>query len=180
VTDAITQLSTRLVYENRWLRLREDRVRRLDGSEGIYSVLERAEFAVVAPIDKGIVHLVEQFRYPVGRRCWEFPMGTWETRSNVEPAALAAGELREETGMEAGSMREIGQIFQAAGYSSQSGRVFLATDLTAVGTALEHEEQDMIAGQFPLAEFERMIRDGVIWDAITIAAFGMIRLHGLV
>jgi 8-oxo-dGTP pyrophosphatase MutT (NUDIX family) len=179
VTDAITQLATRLVYENRWLRLREDRVRRMDGSEGIYSVLERAEFAVVGPIDNGVVHLVEQFRYPVGRRCWEFPMGTWETRSNVDPAALAAGELREETGLQAGKLTEIGQLFQAAGYSSQSGRVFLATDLSVVGAELEHEEQDMITGHFALAEFERMIRDGVIRDAITIAAFGMIRLHGL-
>jgi len=120
--DAITQIATRLVYENRWLRLREDRVRRLDGSEGIYSVLERADFAVVCPVQAGRVFLVEQFRYPVGERAWEFPMGTWEWRADVDPMALGAGELREETGLIAGKLIQIGEVFQAAGYSSRRGR----------------------------------------------------------
>jgi ADP-ribose pyrophosphatase len=180
MADAITRSSSRLVYENRWLRLREDQVRREDGSTGIYSVLERAEFAVVCPVQDSVVHLVEQFRYPVGQRCWEFPMGTWEWRADVDPMALAAGELQEETGLRAGTLIEIGRLFQAAGYSDQAGRVFFATDLTQGAHALEHEEQDMVQGQFPLAEFERMIRDGVVRDVITISAFALARLKGLI
>jgi 8-oxo-dGTP pyrophosphatase MutT (NUDIX family) len=180
MADAITRLSSRLVYENRWLRLREDQVRRQDGSEGIYSVLERTEFAVVCPVQDGVVHLVEQFRYPVGQRCWEFPMGTWECRPDADPRALAAGELQEETGLRAGTLIEIGRVFQAAGYSDQAGRMFFATDLTQGAPALEHEEQDMIRGQFPLAKFERMIRDGIVRDVVTISAFAMARLKGLI
>ena len=180
MADAITRLTSRLVYQNRWLRLREDQVRRLDGSTGIYSVLERPEFAVVCPVQDGMVHLVEQFRYPVGQRCWEFPMGTWEWRADVDPTELAAGELQEETGLRAGTLIEIGQVFQASGYSDQTGRVFFASNLTQGGHALEQEEQDMIQGQFPLAEFERMIRDGIVRDVITISAFTMARLKGLV
>ena len=180
MADAITRLASRLVYENRWLRLREDRVRRLDGSEGIYSVLERAEFAVICPVQDGKVHLVEQFRYPIGQRDWEFPMGTWEWREAVDPRELAAGELREETGLQAGTLIEVGRVFQAAGYSDQAGRVFFATDLTQGTRQLEQEEQDMVQGQFPLAEFERMIREGIVRDVVTIAAFAMVRLHGLV
>lgn len=178
MTEAITQLSTRLVYENRWLRLREDRVRRQDGSEGIYSVLERADFAVICPVQAGCVFLVEQFRYPVGQRAWEFPMGTWEWRADVDPMALAAGELREETGLIAGKLIQIGDVFQAAGYSSQKGRVFFATDLTEGEAEPEPEEQDMRRGSFSIAEVEAMIRTGVIRDAITIAAFAQARLHG--
>jgi 8-oxo-dGTP pyrophosphatase MutT (NUDIX family) len=180
LADAITRLSSRLVYENRWLRLREDRVRRLDGSAGIYSVLERAEFAVICPVQDGIVHLVEQFRYPIGQRSWEFPMGTWEWRQDVKPHDLAAGELQEETGLRAGTLIEIGRVFQAAGYSDQAGRVFFATDLTQGAPQLEQEEQDMTQGQFPLAEFERMIRDGVVRDVVTISAFALARLKDLV
>ena len=180
MVDAITRISGRLVYENRWLRLREDQVRRQDGSTGIYSVLERAEFAVVCPVQDGVVHLVEQFRYPVGQRCWEFPMGTWEWRADVDPRDLAAGELQEETGLRAGTLVEIGQLFQAAGYSNQAGRVFFATNLTHGEHAQEPEEQDMIQGRFPLAEFERMIRDGIVRDAVTISAYAMARLKGLV
>jgi 8-oxo-dGTP pyrophosphatase MutT (NUDIX family) len=180
MADAITQISSRLVYENRWLRLREDEVRRQDGSMGIYSVLERAEFAVVCPVQDGMVHLVEQFRYPIGRRCWEFPMGTWEWRADVDPRDLAAGELQEETGLRAGTLIEIGRVFQASGYSDQAGRVFFATDLSQGDHSLEHEEQDMVQGQYPLAEFERMIRDGIVQDVITITAFAMARLKGLI
>jgi 8-oxo-dGTP pyrophosphatase MutT (NUDIX family) len=180
MADAITRISSRLVYENRWLRLREDEVRRQDGSMGIYSVLERAEFAVVCPVQDGMVHLVEQFRYPIGRRCWEFPMGTWEWRADVDPRDLAAGELQEETGLRAGTLIEIGRVFQASGYSDQAGRVFFATDLSQGDHSLEHEEQDMVQGQYPLAEFERMIRDGIVQDVITITAFAMARLKGLI
>jgi 8-oxo-dGTP pyrophosphatase MutT (NUDIX family) len=180
MADAITRISGSIVYENRWLRLREDQVRRQDGSTGIYSVLERAEFAVVCPVQDGMVHLVEQFRYPVGQRCWEFPMGTWEWRADVDPRDLAAGELQEETGLRAGTLIEIGQLFQAAGYSNQAGRVFFATDLSQGEHAREQEEQDMVQGQFPLVAFERMIRDGVVRDAVTISAFTMARLRGLI
>jgi 8-oxo-dGTP pyrophosphatase MutT (NUDIX family) len=180
VADAITRLSSRLVYENRWLRLREDQVRRQDGSTGIYSVLERAEFAVVCPVQDGVVHLVEQFRYPVGQRCWEFPMGTWEWRADVSPEDLAAAELQEETGLRAGTLIEVGQVFQAAGYSNQAGRAFFATDLVQGEPTLEQEEQDLVQGKFPVAEFERMIRGGIVRDVVTISAFAMARLKGLI
>jgi hypothetical protein len=37
----IQTTGTRLVYENRWTRVREDTIRRRDGSTGIYGVLEK-------------------------------------------------------------------------------------------------------------------------------------------
>jgi ADP-ribose pyrophosphatase len=36
-----------------------------------------------------------------------------------------------------------------------------------------------VARDFALAEVERMIRDGEIKDATTVAAFGLLRLKGL-
>jgi ADP-ribose pyrophosphatase len=62
----IETTSTRLVYENRWMRVREDTIRRRDGSIGIYGVVEKPDFVVIVPVeDDGRVHLVEQYRYPV-------------------------------------------------------------------------------------------------------------------
>src|SRR3954453_23824953 len=78
VTSPYVTLSTRIAYENPWTRLREDRIRRPDGSDGIYGVVERSDFVVVVPIQDGRVTLVEQYRYPVQARMWEFPMGMWE------------------------------------------------------------------------------------------------------
>ena len=65
----IETTSTRLVYENRWMRVREDMIRRRDGSSGIYGVVEKPDFVVIVPVeDDGRLHLVEQYRYPVKGR----------------------------------------------------------------------------------------------------------------
>jgi 8-oxo-dGTP pyrophosphatase MutT (NUDIX family) len=176
----IETLSTRVAYENPWTRVREDIIRRADGSQGLYGVVERSDFVVVVPVQDGRVTLVEQFRYPVGERLWEFVMGMWETRPGTDPAQIAAGELREETGLVAGRMTYAGEMFQGAGYCNQRGHVFLATELTMGETAREATEQDLVCRDFPLAELESMLRDGVIRDAMSMAAFGLLRLKGLI
>jgi len=180
VTSPYVTLSTRIAYENPWTRLREDRIRRPDGSDGIYGVVERSDFVVVVPIQDGRVTLVEQYRYPVQARMWEFPMGMWENTPGTDPAVLAAAELREETGLTAARMIHAGQIFQGPGYCNQRGHIFLATGLTRGETQREVTEQDMIARDFSLAELEAMIRDGVLLDGMSIAAFGLLRLKGLI
>jgi 8-oxo-dGTP pyrophosphatase MutT (NUDIX family) len=172
-------LSSRIAYENRWTRLREDRIRHADGSDGLYGVVERSDFVVVVPWHDGRLTLVEQYRYPVSERIWEFPMGMWEHAPGTDPAVLAAGELREETGLVAGRMVHAGEMFQGPGYCNQRGHVFLATELTQGATEREVTEQDMVCRSFSLAEVEAMIRDGTLREAMTIAAFGLLRVKGL-
>jgi ADP-ribose pyrophosphatase len=179
MTNPYITLSSRIAYENRWTRLREDRIRRADGSDGLYGVVERSDFAVIAPWQDGRLTLVEQYRYPVGARVWEFPMGMWEQALGIDPVVLAAGELREETGLIAARMIHAGEIFQGPGYCNQRGHIFLATDLTQGEPDREATEQDMICRSFTLAEFEAMIRDGTLRDAMTIAAFGLLRVKAL-
>ena len=174
-------VSSRIAYENRWLRLREDVIRRPDGSDGLYGVVERDVFVVVAPLwEDRSVTLVEQFRYPVGRRMWELPMGMWEARAQAMPAQVALGELAEETGLVAGALAHVGTLFQGAGYSNQKGHLFVATSLTQGPTRREASEGDMVARRFPLAEAEAMIADGRIACMVTVAAFGLLRVRGLV
>lgn len=176
-----TTLSSRIAYENRWLRLREDIIRRPDGSDGLYGVVERDDFVVVVALGEDrSVTLVEQFRYPVGQRLWELPMGMWEERPDATPGDIAAGELAEETGLIAGTMTHVATLFQGPGYSNQKGHLFLATGLTGATHNREASEQDMIACTFPLAEVEAMIRDGGITCMVTIAAIGLLRLKGLI
>ena len=177
--NEIVTLTTRIAYENRWTRVREDTVRRPDGSEGLYGVVERSDFVVVVPLADGRITLVEQYRYPVRARLWELPMGMWEQAPGTDPVVLAAAELREETGLVAASMRRVGEMFQGAGYSNQRGHVFLATGLTQGRHDREASERDLTCRAFPLAEVEAMVRDGVLRDAMSIAALGMLRIHGL-
>jgi 8-oxo-dGDP phosphatase len=164
------------VYRNSWLTLREDDIRRADGSKGIYAVVDKPTYALVIAHDGDRFQLVEQFRYPLGLRRWEFPQGTAPELAHVEPAELAARELREETGLRAKSLVALGQLDVAPGMSSQRGWVFLATGITEGEHEREHEEQDMHSEWFTREQVERMIRDGDITDAQSIAAWALLLL----
>ncbi len=172
----IHRVASREVYRNNWLTLREDDIRRPDGSPGIYSVIDKPSYALVIPRDGDRFHLVEQFRYPLGMRRWEFPQGTLPGQEDSDPIELAHRELREETGLRAGSMRLLGTLDVAPGMSSQRGRVFLATDITEGEHDREHEEQDMHSEWFSRAQLERMICDGDITDAQSVAAWTLLLL----
>lgn len=175
--DAVETISSRQVYANAWMSVREDAIRRADGSEGIFGVVDKPTSALVIPRDGDRLHLVEQFRYPVRRRRWEFPMGTAPDRAELDPAELAARELREETGLVAGRMELLGHLDIAPGMSSQREHVFLATELTEEPALREHAEQDMRTRWVPVAEFEEMVRRSEIVDAQSLAAYLLLLLH---
>lgn len=170
-------LGSREVYANPWMTVREDPIRRADGTTGIYGVVDKPNYALVIPLGGERLRLVEQYRYPLGMRRWEFPQGTAPDRASEQPLELARRELREETGLRAGSMVELGLLDVAPGMSSQRGWVFLATDLAEGFHEREHEEQDMRSAWFPRAEFEAMISRGEITDAQSIAAYTLLLLH---
>jgi 8-oxo-dGTP pyrophosphatase MutT (NUDIX family) len=165
------------VYANAWMIVREDAVRRADGSAGVYGVIDKPTYALIIPVDGQRLHLVEQFRYPLGLRRWEFPQGTAPDRADLDPAELAARELREETGLVAGRITEIGVLDTAPGMSSQRGRVFLATELTPGAPQREPEEQDMRSAWFTRAAFEAMVLREEITDAQSLAAYALLLLH---
>lgn len=171
------RLSSRVVYTNPWLALREDEVERPDGSRGIYSVVESKDFAVVVPVENDGFHLVEQYRYPVGARSWEFPSGSFPAGVTGTPEELAAAELAEETGLTAGRLTRLGYLNPANAVIDQGCHVFLATDLTPGEPRREVTEQDMRQQWFPRAEVEEMLRTGVITDGPTLAAYLLLTLN---
>lgn len=170
-------ISSREVYANSWMTVREDRIRRADGSDGIYGVIDKPTYALIIPRDGDRLHLVEQFRYPVGKRRWEFPAGTAPERVAQDPAELAVRELREETGLLAGRMELIGHLEVAPGMSSQLGTVWLATELTEGPAQREHAEQDMRTAWFFTTQFEAMCHRGEITDSQSLAGYLLLRLH---
>ena len=182
---SIRTLSSREVYRNKWMSLREDRIERLHadghGVEGIYSVVDKDECASILPIDRDPVHgdhiyLVEQFRYTIQQRCVEIPQGGWE-RADVIPEELARGELREETGLLAERMTHLGTLHIAYGFANQKQHVFLAEELTMGEVKRDQEEHDLVVRRVPVTEFETMLRDGTIQDACTLASWALYLLH---
>jgi ADP-ribose pyrophosphatase len=172
--------SSRVVYENRWLRLREDELLREDGAPGLYTVVEKSPAAVVLPLHEGRVVLVEQYRHTVGARFWECPQGAHEGEPQPTREQLACAELVEETGFRARTLQHLGRLYFAYGMSNQPFDAWLATDLTPGPQQLEPEEQGLRVGSFEPAEVQRMVDRGEIADAATVAVWGLAQTAGLV
>ncbi|WP_229406347.1 NUDIX hydrolase [Micromonospora sp. NBRC 110038] len=169
------RITGRTVYRNAWMTVREDAVERPDGSRGVYGVVDKPDFALVVPAEPGGFHLVEQYRYPVGGRYWEFPQGSWSEPAGGRGAEeLAAAELREETGLTAGTMRHLGRVHVAYGYASQGCHIFLATDLVAGPPAREASESDLVHRFVTHAELRQLVADGSFTDAVSLAALTLL------
>jgi 8-oxo-dGTP pyrophosphatase MutT (NUDIX family) len=170
------QVSTQTVYANAWLSVREDQVRYPDGASGIYGVVDKRDFALVIPRERDGFWLVEQFRYPIGRRVPEFPQGAWPAGQEGSPEELARAELREETGLTAGRMTHLGRLHTAPGFCSQGYDVYLAENLTPGPTAREATEQDMTHRYVSRAEFRALVAGGRFADSSSLAAYALLQL----
>jgi 8-oxo-dGTP pyrophosphatase MutT (NUDIX family) len=169
---SIKTQTSREVYRNPWMRLREDEILRSNGKKGIYGVVEKDDAAIVIPIDGDRIWLVEQFRYTIQERAVELPQGGWEMEIE-DPEELARGELKEETGLQAAEMTYLGWLWIAYGFTRQKQHVFLATGLTHVEKEPDEEEHDIVVRSMPVAEFEEMMREGKVRDGCTLSAWGL-------
>lgn len=173
----IRQLASREVYRNAWLRLREDDIEYPDGGLSIYTVLERPDFVTVIPYENGGFWLVQQYRYPLAKRAWEFPQGAWGHGRSGSVRELAAAELAEETGLRADELVQLGTLDTSPGLSSQRFHVFLATGLTPGEPERELSEADMVHEWRAEGEVRAMIGRGELTDSHSVAALALFDLH---
>lgn len=176
----IKKLSSKTVYENPWMTVREDNVEFKNGHQGIYGVVDKPDFALIAPFDGEYLHFVKQFRYPIGRDSIEFPQGSHPSDRSVTPVEVANLELEEEIGLKANKVEKVGFLYEACGYSSQGFYVFLATDLYEGEKKPDPTEADLVHIKMTISEFESMISDGAITDAPTISAYVSLIVKNLI
>ncbi|HZD31521.1 MAG TPA: NUDIX hydrolase [Candidatus Angelobacter sp.] len=168
----IRQLSSRVVYRNHWMTVREDEIERSNGVRGIYGVVEKPDSAIIMAMEGDDIYLVEQFRYAVGVQSLEFPQGSLE-RNDVDSAQIAREELQAETGLVADKWECLGVIDIACGYANQKTYAYLATGLKQSAGRPDAEEHDLTVRRVLAAELWQLIRDNVIRDAQTLAAWAL-------
>lgn len=164
-----TTLSRRAIYENPWIALREDQILRPDGQTGIYGVVHFKNRAVgVLPVeDDGSIWLVGQYRYPIDRYSWEIPEGGGHGNESAEDAARR--ELREETGLIAGSLEYLGFSHLSNSVSDEVAHLYRATNLVPGPSEPEGTEK-LEVRRVSWAEAWRMLKAGEISDSMSVMA----------
>jgi 8-oxo-dGTP pyrophosphatase MutT (NUDIX family) len=160
-------LSTKTVYKNPWITVREDQVVAPTGKEGIYGVVSsRVATGVVPLTENNEIYLVGQYRYPTDIYSWELPEGGAE--EGEHPLDAIKRELKEEAGLVAKNWEQLGGRIQISNsFSAEVGYLYLATNLEQATTDPDDTEVLEIR-KVPLIEALDMCYSGEIQDSLTI------------
>jgi len=160
--------STRPVYENRWIKVREDVAELPDGRTTIYGVVQCAECVGVLPfLDRDTVLLVGQYRYVFKDFLWEMPTGAQHGGEQLEQTAQR--ELAEEAGYEAGRLVKLCEFHTSKSILHEIAHLYMAEELRPAARPADPTEF-IERRAFPFAEVLRMVERGDIKDSMTVIA----------
>jgi ADP-ribose pyrophosphatase len=170
--------STRQIYQNNWISLREDIVALPNGQTTIYGVVTCSGSVGILPfLDAHTVLMIKQYRYVAKRVTWEMPTGGIHPGETREEAAQR--ELAEEVGYRAGKLTWISTFDTSKSVVDETAHLFLGEELVRV--AMLPEDTEFIeVHPLPFNEVLQMVLRGEITDGMTIiAVLHAARLRGL-
>jgi 8-oxo-dGTP pyrophosphatase MutT (NUDIX family) len=173
-------LSSREVYDNKWIQIVEHEVINPAGGRGIYGKVhfKNKAIGIVALDENNNTWLVGQWRYPLNEWSWEIPEGGGPLESDVLYSAKR--ELKEETGMVANRWTMIQRVHLSNSVSDEEGFIFLAEDLNHGESELEETEADMKVWKLPFTDALTMVIEGKITDSLSVMGILKVaRLKGI-
>ena len=170
--------STETLHTGNIFALRRDEVRMPGGNVAKREVVEHyGAVAIVAMDDSKNIPMVYQYRHTFRRRLWELPAGLLDV-AGEPPHLTAARELQEEVGLQAGTWRVLVDLNTAPGFSDESVRVYLATELSEVDRPQAHDEEaDMTMRWVPIDQAARLVLAGEVLNSIAVA--GILAAHAV-
>ncbi len=163
-------ITSKLVYQNPWMKVYEDQVRLPNGNEGIYGFIEgKPGVFIIALNEDGHVHLIESFRYPTQAWQWELPTGGVD--KGHTPLEAAKQELAEELGMRAELWTPVNTFGPSSNaYMKDTEHVFIAEKLSPTKEKPEDFEAIRATKAVSIPELLAMIQRRELADGQSLAA----------
>ena len=163
------------IYDNDWIGITEYDVINPNGGKGIYGKVHFKNLAIgILVLDKEMnTYLVGQYRFPLNEYSWEIPEGGGDFE--VAPIESAKRELLEETGLVASEWKEILRMHLSNSVSDELAIIFLAQGLEQ-RSPIPEETEKLSIKKIPFDEAYQMVKNGLITDAMSVAAIQKMKL----
>ncbi|MBN1535839.1 MAG: NUDIX hydrolase [Anaerolineales bacterium] len=165
-------LASEPLYSGKAFQLYVDSVQAPNGMLMQLEIIKHPNAVTILPVDNQNIWFVRQYRHAAGLEMLELPAGTLE--EGEKPLLCAHREIREEIGMSAQEMNEIGGFYLAPGYSSEYLYAFLARGLKP--NPLPGDVDEFIQVEtMPIEQAYQLAESGQINDGKTLATLMLAR-----
>lgn len=170
-----TRKSRRTAYDNPWIEVWHDEVRTPTGTPGIYGTVhyKKPAIGIVVLDDEQHTWLVGQYRYTLGRYCWEIPEGGGD--AGEPPLVSAKRELLEETGLTAERWSQLQTLHLSNSVSDEVGYLYLAQGLQQ-GQAQPDDTEELLLWRLPFEEAYQLVLNQTITDSLAVAGILRVKL----
>lgn len=159
------KLTSKQIFDGKVVKLYVDTVELPDGSEAIREIVRHPGAVCVIPVTKDMdVVTVKQYRYAFEQIMLEIPAGKLEP--GEDPFEAVKRELEEESGVVAGKIEYLGEIFTTVAIFDEKIHLYLATELE-FKDAHPDDDEFLEVENIPLEKLYEMVMNGEIKDAKT-------------
>jgi len=162
------KLTSRVVYKNKWVEVREDDVIHPNGKKGIYGyMISPPAVFIVALSAKQEIYLISQPRYnsPESTESIEIPAGNTDGK---EKLLSAKRELQEETGLVSKNWEYIGKTEPFHAFSREVNHFYIAHNCQQTDEHAKEDEGISAVFSVSFADAFKMIQAGHIRDGQSI------------
>lgn len=166
--------ASRLVVDDRWLRVRADDCVTAEGVRiAPFFVTEYPDWVIVVALDEaGDLLLVDQYRHGWGVTSRELPTGAIDPE-DADPIAAGQRELLEETGFGGGAWRLAATLAPNPATPTNRCHTVLATGVRRLAEPVDEPTERLRLSIRPVAEVIAQARSGAIVQAMHVAALAM-------